>query len=86
MTSRFSAVMIGDSADCAAAHDRMVADDDAYRQDWAEAHGYLPRTERPPLPPAHLCPAQYGYLVRGSRVSCPHCKIAAPLDAGPGIE
>ena len=58
--------------------DRARADDDAYRQDWAEAHGYIPRTERPPLPPAHLCPAQYGYLVHGSRAGCPHCKIAAP--------
>ena len=56
------------------------ADAEAYLRDWLEAHGYLPRTVLPPLPPAHWCPTQYGYLVHGSRADCPHCKIAAPKE------
>jgi len=68
------------------AHEMMVEDEHRYRRDWLEAHGYLPRTPQPPLPPAHWCPTQYGYLVTGSRMDCPHCKLPAPLDAGPGIE
>ena len=52
----------------------------AYLRDWLEAHGYLPWTPQPPLPPSHWCPTQYGYLVHGSRADCPHCKIAAPKE------
>ena len=48
MISHFSAVMIGDSADCAAAHDRMVADDDAYRPAGASAGGGFPVLTRQP--------------------------------------
>ena len=66
--------------------DRARDDDDAYRQDWAEAHGYIPDpTPAPPRDDIHLCGA-LGYWTTGSQAGCPHCKLPAPLDAGPGIE
>jgi hypothetical protein len=61
-------------------------DDEIARESWAIAHGYI--TDPIPTLPRddiHLC-GVLGYEITGSRAACPHCKIAAPLDARPGIE
>lgn len=77
---------LGDSAACALAHDQMVRDYDDYLRGWQIAHGYLPDpTPQPPRGTYHFCGYSRGWSLV-SRADCPHCKLPAPLDAGPGIE